>query len=1053
MAPFLTPKVVLPGFKDRIESILVQGDRAYLGTSLGNLHIYGVDPTQDGPEEEWEPVEVKKGLVKKSLEQLGFIKDINSLVVLSDATVTLFPLPSFTPPTVLTSAKAAFSFGIHSYIYKEPQEPQADSGTFSSPKAPSIPTLITTLIVGCRRKVVVYTWKDGEPQDSKECVLPHSPRVITFMDNVNACFAYSATEHAVFSLNSMSATDVTIPLPTTGPATTAASAFTGLAGYMTLGLGAKAKPAVARINETETLIVKDHEGIFISSDAKPSRPSTIEWPVPPEEIAFVKPYLLSVLPAGSVNVSNAPVGESSNGESQPAVATTTSVQIRSSISLQPVQLFTFPFDASAPSSSTSPPAPVNASVRLMTTSLSAKSQLFLVTTPTDRNAATAEGSSIWQFTMKPWTDQLDELIIARQYVDALKLLDLIDQAYLPDKEQRKLRIRGLNAVSDFRAGRFDSAIDTLIELDINPAKVIALYPESISGRLSVPREKWIELYGGPAEPSKEQEKPLTDDTSPNPSEKSTAASPSLGAAVEVLESLGITSGTGSVRGRFRTPFGALISGQKDDDTASIHSQSSKIKHENPPADNLRRSVETLVRYLGDRRPKLAGALAAIGITPADQAHKIAPLSESSVDDLFAMPNAPLSALTPEQLQRYAQIVDTALFKSYLMVRPTLAGSLFRIPNWCEVQEVEGVLRSRQMFRDLKDLYNQKKMHRQALELLRQLGEKEDDMEERLYDSIQYLRRLGPEYLPQIFESARWVIEQDSTMALNIFKSDDVDLPRWEVADYLDGIDPKLCARYIEYLIEEREEDSMEFHDRLAELYVKMTLTAKKRGDDKTRREFYDKLVHFIDSTNRYRVDRLYGIISSEELYEPRAILLGRLGRHDQALEIYVYRLHDFAEAEKYCKRYYQADAETKNIFLTLLRIYLRPTVDTKVDLLQPALDLISRHSPRLDTVEALELLPPMVTIEDIRTFLIEGLKIPKFDTSVTRHIHRARSDQVSRKLLTLQARRVKVTDSRICPQCHKRLGNSMIAVHSPRGEVTHFYCREAFSRKLNETRH
>jgi len=105
------------------------------------------------------------------------------------------------------------------------------------------------------------------------------------------------------------------------------------------------------------------------------------------------------------------------------------------------------------------------------------------------------------------------------------------------------------------------------------------------------------------------------------------------------------------------------------------------------------------------------------------------------------------------------------------------------------------------------------------------------MDDRLYDSIQYLRRLGPEYLPQIFESARWVIEQDSTMALEIFKSDDVDLPRQQVADYLEGIDLALCARYLEYLIEEREEDPVDFHDRLAELYVRMTLTAKKRGDN------------------------------------------------------------------------------------------------------------------------------------------------------------------------------------------------------------------------------
>lgn len=41
------------------------------------------------------------------------------------------------------------------------------------------------------------------------------------------------------------------------------------------------------------------------------------------------------------------------------------------------------------------------------------------------------------------------------------------------------------------------------------------------------------------------------------------------------------------------------------------------------------------------------------------------------------------------------------------------------------------------------------------------------MEEKLYDSIQYLRKLGPEYLDQVFESARWIIEQDSERALEV----------------------------------------------------------------------------------------------------------------------------------------------------------------------------------------------------------------------------------------------------------------------------------------------
>ena len=36
-----------------------------------------------------------------------------------------------------------------------------------------------------------------------------------------------------------------------------------------------------------------------------------------------------------------------------------------------------------------------------------------------------------------------------------------------------------------------------------------------------------------------------------------------------------------------------------------------------------------------------------------------------------------------------------------------------------------------------------------------------------------------------------------------------------------------------------------------------------------------------------------------DLFEARAILLGKLGRHDSALELYVYRLRDYEKAERY----------------------------------------------------------------------------------------------------------------------------------------------------------
>ena len=57
----------------------------------------------------------------------------------------------------------------------------------------------------------------------------------------------------------------------------------------------------------------------------------------------------------------------------------------------------------------------------------------MMTTPTDKTAASVEGSSIWCFSMRPWPEQIDELVTAGQYSDALALLETVDDTLLPDK--------------------------------------------------------------------------------------------------------------------------------------------------------------------------------------------------------------------------------------------------------------------------------------------------------------------------------------------------------------------------------------------------------------------------------------------------------------------------------------------------------------------------------------------------------------------------------------------------------------------------------------------
>lgn len=137
-------------------------------------------------------------------------------------------------------------------------------------------------------------------------------------------------------------------------------------------------------------------------------------------------------------------------------------------------------------------------------------------------------------------------------------------------------------------------------------------------------------------------------------------------------------------------------------------------------------------YLSDRRQKLTGAMNALP-TPLPSESTLPPLSALPPEDLHNLPNLPFTELEPEQLLRVAQVIYTGLLKVYLVARPILVGSLCRIENWCDVEEVEELLKAQkvsrgrksvgtraehnQKFSDLIDLYQGKKMHGKALKML------------------------------------------------------------------------------------------------------------------------------------------------------------------------------------------------------------------------------------------------------------------------------------------------------------------------------------------------
>ncbi len=122
-----------------------------------------------------------------------------------------------------------------------------------------------------------------------------------------------------------------------------------------------------------------------------------------------------------------------------------------------------------------------------------------------------------------------------------------------------------------------------------------------------------------------------------------------------------------------------------------------------------------------------------------------------------------------------------------------------------------------------------------------------------------------------------------------------------------------------------------------------------------------------------------------------------------------------AGPRRYCSRVFASDPDPKGVFLTLLRIYLRPGKASRVHL-EPALGLIASQGVRIDAQEVLALLPPMVTMRDVQSFFVRTLReghARRDDTRVVKGLLKARRDQVDRGLMALQQRKVRITDTRM----------------------------------------
>ena len=723
--------------------------------------------------------------------------------------MSLHDLHTFEPiASPLPRTKNASGFAVTSNIVKDP--------------ATGIPEIISRLAVSVKRRLLLWSWHESELEEEvKEVVLTESIRSMTWACATRLVCGMNSG-FVVVDVETGTVEDIL------GPPGGAAggnqgrwgAVSAGGMGYMGLG-GYMPKPLCTKLADGQLLLAKDVNTLFIDDTGKALEKRQIPWQAAPDGIGYSYPYILALQPPakGCLEVRNPDT-----------------LSLLQTLSLPGAAALHFP-----------PP----------TVSLAHAGKGFHVLS--DR--------VVWKMDATDYDSQVEELVRGGKLDEAISVLTMLEDALLKNKTETLREVKMQKAEVLFRQKKYRESMDLFNEDEVNapPERVLRLFPKSIAGELSgVEEEKQGQSQQSDSEQEgssngtatadqQQQERPKTPDVA------EVSSTPKTGGFARYL-----------MRTRTLNPETASIASSKkgsDDDATSIKGK---------PIDEQAQSEKDLMSAVLELNSYLAGARARLQRVLDPVTGKLKPRgTNTQTDEAFKallLSNPHLQGADDAQLEAHLQhtfrVIDTSLFRAYMFSRPTLASSLFRIPNFCDPAVVNERLIEQNRFHELVDFFYGKKLHREALNLLKRFGacEEPDPLCPTLHGpqrTVLYLQGLPASMVDVILEFSEWTLRKDPDLGMEVFLADSENaetLPRERVMRFLGGIDIGLEVRYLEHVIGELGDANPEFHNRLVELFIKQLSTMEKGEKWEGTME---RLVRFLRESKQYSLGRARGLIPKD----------------------------------------------------------------------------------------------------------------------------------------------------------------------------------------------
>lgn len=811
------------------------GDRVLVGLSTGALRIYRVneeteqpapapsangsaatangdthgDASPDAPKAR--PADLlreEERFSRRPVQQLGFLKETNILISLSDNHVSIHDLQTYTLQERLEKTRGATTFAAASNIVKDPTT--------------GIPSIVSRLAVAVKRKIILWTWADMELSgDATEISLVASVKSLTWASGTKLV-AGMDPGFVLVDVERADVQDIVRPGGVDGAQGGARFGAVSSSGMGYMGMGSWVpKPLATRLGEGQMLLAKDVNSLFIDTDGNALDKRQVPWAFAPEMLAYSYPYMLAL--------------------QAPAKG---SLEVRNPDTLNLLQNIALP----------------NASflhVPQPNISLAHQGKGFLV----------ASDRCIWRMGGQSYETQLDQLTANGRYDEALSLLGMLEDTLLQDKDGRVREIKMLKAEALFHDSKWADAMDLFIDAKAPPERVIALYPRAVAGDLS--HEESVKGDGSVADDDElESEKPAEDSDEIKKISRESTFNPAT------------TIG--------RSMMGRLVGGHKkaDSDAASVRSS---VRDDAAETASIRPAKKVTETTQPDKQVDFNNALRALQSYLAQCRVQIKRYIDTDGNLKEPLPEPSDSQQEPlkppfhyfiqdtsdevdwvAKLLHVAQLVDTTLFRAYMLTKSTLAGSLFRLPNFCEPDVVQEKLYETGRYADLIDFLHGKKLHRQALELLSKFGKNEADEEvapalQGPQRTVGYLQQLPPEMIDLILEFAEWPLRTDPGLGMDVFLADTQnaeELPRHQVLEFLEKLDLNLAVKYLEHVIEELNDLTPDFHQKLVDLFLERLRTGTFESDDE-KRSWRERLQTFLKTSGNYNNYRVFKQLSPD----------------------------------------------------------------------------------------------------------------------------------------------------------------------------------------------